>query len=623
VLFTLLVCVVPIAVGQGAPTDLDAAALEAFFAETVPTLMDEHRVPGAAVAVVASGEIRLATGYGLAELDPDRPASADTPFATGSIAKLFTWTAVMQLVERSEIDLDADVNTYLDFEIPATFGAPVTVRDLMTHTPGFEDYPMVGVFSRDAGGLPELGEVLAARVPDRIWEPGVESAYSNYGTALAGYIVERVSGIPFAQYVDRNIFEPLGMERSSFLQPLPPQLAAVAARGYVPDGDEGWFDGGSEYLTLSPAGGMVMSVSDAARFMLAHLGGRALDASPGGARILEDETVERMHTTLFRHLPTLPGNAHGFWESERHGERIVLHSGDTQLYASKLTLLPDRGVGMYVATNAPGGFLLREGLWEAFLDRFYPVPAPAAMVDLNSAELSRYAGSYGMNRASTSSFAKILTLFGPLRVSAEEGLLVTSIAGMRNTWVPQGDGRFADIAREGEVALFTTDAAGRTVAYFSEAPMMVFRPLRWFETPTFNFVLILGSSVLLLSALIVVPLLAWRGRRRSEGVDGWAGRGRWLAPIAALLLLAFIGLFFTAMLDPLGPAFGVSPLLALGLGLGVAGALAVAALALLTLVAWLIGWWRTGERIYVTVVTVAGLALLWQMNHWNLLGFRI
>lgn len=593
--------------------------LAAFFGETVPALLDEHRVPGLVVAVVAGGEVRLATGYGLAELEPDRPATADTPFATGSVAKLFTWTAVMQLVERGEIDLDTDVNRYLDFELPAAFGAPVTVRDLMAHTPGFEDYPMIGLFSRDAENLPDLGDALAARVPQRIWAPGVESAYSNYGSALAGYVVERVSGVPFARYVEREILEPLGMTRSSFRQPLPPDLAEVAARGYVPDVEEGWSDGGDAYVSLAPAGGMVMSAVDAARFMLAHLEGGALDE----ARILAPETTERMHTTLFRNVAALPGNAHGFWESERHGERIVHHGGDTQVFHTYLALLPDRGVGVYFATNAVGGAPLREDLWEAFLDRFYPAPAAIATVTASDTELARYAGLYGMNRASTSSIAKVASLFQMLRVRAEDGRLVSEMIGMEHTWLPQGDGRFVDAAREGEVALFTTGADGRPVAYFSEAPMMVFRPLRWFEHPTFHLALLIGSSAVLLSALVAVPLLAWRERRRGETTGRWARRGRWLELAAALLLLGFVGVFFAAMADPMGPAFGAPPLLVAGLVVGVVAALAVAALALTVIFAWLLGWWRTGERIYAAVVTVAALALLWQMDFWNLLGFRL
>ncbi|UCH26978.1 MAG: beta-lactamase family protein [Trueperaceae bacterium] len=600
------------------PSTSDSIAVEAFFNEYVPALLAEHRVPGAVVALVSEGGLTFQAGYGFAALGPERPATAETPFATGSVAKLFTWLAVMQLVERGELDLDADVNSYLDFEIPDTFEDPITLRDLLAHTPGFEDYPMVGLFSRDAAKLPELGEIVSRRIPARIWPPGVETAYSNYGTGLAGYIVERAGGIGFATYVEREILGPLGMNRSTFEQPLPEDLAEEAALGYLPDGAEGFKPGGQEYVSLSPAGGMVMSASDAARFMLAHLDAGELD----GSRVITEETADQMHATLFRDDPTLPGNAYGFWESVRHGEKILLHGGDTMLFHTQMALFLDRDVGFYLATNAPGGIGLREALWEAFLDHFYPVTEPLQAAELSAAEASRYTGLYGMNRASTTSLAKVASLFQVLRVSTEGDQLVTEFVGSRHTWASQGDGRFADTEREGELAQFRRGEDGRMVVHVSEAPMLVFRKLRWFETPQMHAALLVASSLLLLSGLIALPVMALRGRRVNR--KGAAEeRVKWLGALAALLLILSVVAFFAVMGNPMGPAFGLSPLLVATLVIGIAAALAVAGFTLMMIFAWLIGWWTLTPRVYLTVVAVAGLVLLWQMNYWNLLGFKV
>jgi CubicO group peptidase (beta-lactamase class C family) len=600
------------------PSISDPSSLETFFSELVPVLQAKHEVPGVVVSVVADGQVKWLAGYGLATLEPERPAEADTPFATGSVGKLFTWFAVMQLVERGEIDLDADVNIYLDFELPGGFDESVTMRHLLTHTPGFEDYPMIGLFSRDAEKVPPLGQLVADKVPARLWPPGVEAAYSNYGTGLAGYIVERVSGVPFSDYVQREILTPLGMTRSSFEQPLPPELADESAKGYLAERSGGFKPGGAEYVSLPPAGGMVMSAADAARFMLVHLSGGELD----GKRVLETETIEEMHTTLFKPDTSLPGNAYGFWESARHGERILVHGGDTMLFHTQLALFPEREAGFYLATNAPGGTALRDAIWEEFLDHFFPVPAPKAISVPTSAERDRYAGLYGMNRASTTSLAKVASLFQVLEVRSEGEVLVTEFFGSEHRWVPQEDGSFADIEREGEVALFQVGANGQVAAYVSEAPMMVFRKLRWFETPQWHGGLLVGSSIVLLSGLILLPILAWRDRRKRSASLA-EQRVRWFGGAASLLPLVFVGTFFLVMTDPMGPAFGVSPLLAAALVIGVVAALAIAAFAMLMIFAWLLDWWRLAARVHATLVAIAGLLLLWQMNYWNLLGFKI
>ncbi|MEJ2666401.1 MAG: serine hydrolase, partial [Deinococcales bacterium] len=456
---------------------LDARALAGFFDGAVPPLMSEHRVPGAVVAVVAGGEVRLLQGFGAAQLDPERRATPDTPFATGSVAKLFVWTSVMQLVERGELDLDADVNDYLDFAIPATFDQPITLQHLLTHTPGFEDRPLIGLFFDDLGRMRSLREALVRNLPARLRPPGEETAYSNYGSALAGYIIERVSGMPYDVYVDRRVLTPLGMTRSSLRRELPPELAFEAAVGYTPEGQTGYRAHGREYMELYPAGAMVMSAGDAAQFMVAYLG----DGAAETGRILQPATVTQMRGTLFTNLPGLPGNAYGFWEGAAHGERILGHDGDTMRFHTKLALLPERGVGLYLATNAPGGVKLRAELWEAFLDRFYPA-TPVALAQ-DGMPMTRYAGLYGSNRVAATTAGKVAALFQNLAVQVDDDALVT-VRGEERRWLPQGGGVFADAEREGAELVFRDDG-GLMAVYVGEAPMEVYRRLRWFERPTF------------------------------------------------------------------------------------------------------------------------------------------
>jgi len=210
---------------------MTAADVETFLDGVVLIQLERENVAGITVAVVKDGKLLFAKGYGYSDREKKTPVSPETTlFRPGSISKLFTWTSVMQLQEQGKLDLDKDVNEYLDFKIPEAFGKPITLKNIMTHTAGFEEQ-VKDLFSADTKS-PNLGEYLKTHIPARIFPPGTVPAYSNYATALAGHIVERVSGQPFEQYVAEHIFKPLGMTHSSFDQPLPPELVDSMSRGY-------------------------------------------------------------------------------------------------------------------------------------------------------------------------------------------------------------------------------------------------------------------------------------------------------------------------------------------------------------------------------------------------------
>ena len=212
---------------QAAPNvhELTAADVETFLDGIVPLQLDREDVAGATVAVVKDGKPLFTKGYGYADVKNKKPVGEETLFRPGSVSKLFTWTAVMQLVEQGKLDLGKDVNEYLDFKIPSAFGQPISLKNILTHTAGFEEQ-LKDLFTADKRS-PNLGNFLKTHIPQRIFAPGTTPAYSNYATMLAGYVVERVSGQPFNDYIHQNIFKPLGMTRSTFAQPLPPELAPL------------------------------------------------------------------------------------------------------------------------------------------------------------------------------------------------------------------------------------------------------------------------------------------------------------------------------------------------------------------------------------------------------------
>ena len=335
---------------DAAPTGaaLTAADLGTWLDGLLPYALRTADIPGAVVVVVKDGEVLLQKGYGYADVASRTPVDPQlTLFRPGSVSKLFTWTAVMQLVEQGKLDLDADVATYLDFPIPARGDKPITLRNIMTHTPGLEDTARALIYT-DPKQLSSLGDTVKHWVPTRIFDPGTTPAYSNYATALAGYVVERVSGESFDDYVDKHIFEPLQMRNATFRQPLPERLQAQMAKGYHLGSDKDPKD--YELVGPAPAGSLAATGADMARFMLAHLA----DGAYGDARILKAETAKQMHETALDLLPPLLTMRLGFYETSVNGHRAISHGGDTQWFHSDLSLFLDDGVGLYISMNSAG-----------------------------------------------------------------------------------------------------------------------------------------------------------------------------------------------------------------------------------------------------------------------------
>ena len=208
-----------------ARTDSTSSVLDS----AIVAAMREFSVPGAAVAVVRDGRVDHLAGYGCANIERGvRVDPRTTVFHIASVSKPFVALAALQLAERGVVDLHADVNRYLrGMQVPAGWGKPVTLHDLLTHTAGFEE-SVVGYAARTPADVRPLGEFLAAKLPRRGWPPGDVTAYSNYGYALAGYVVESAAHVPFADYVNNEILQPLGMTRSTFAQP--PRRSCSAMR---------------------------------------------------------------------------------------------------------------------------------------------------------------------------------------------------------------------------------------------------------------------------------------------------------------------------------------------------------------------------------------------------------
>ncbi|MEZ4658017.1 MAG: serine hydrolase domain-containing protein [Caldilineaceae bacterium] len=330
------------------PQPLNAQTIAAFVDEFMQTQMATLHVPGAALVVVQGDKVLFADGYGLAELEEQAPVDVhETLFRAGSVSKLFTATAVMQLVEQGQVALDADVNEYLhSIQLPERFGRPVTVADLLLHTAGFDDV-FFGMHVRKADELQSLADFLNSHLPERYQPPGEIISYNDHGYTLAGLLVEDVTGMRFDEYMAAHILAPLQMAHSTFAQPQPPALQARLAVGYRYDGrDYQPYD--LDYVNVAPAAALVAPAAEMAHFIIAQLNGGSYD----GASILQPQTVAAMQQTQFAHHPALRGRGYGFAEWRENGHRGVYHDGGNPGFLNRLLLLPDERVGFYLTFNS-------------------------------------------------------------------------------------------------------------------------------------------------------------------------------------------------------------------------------------------------------------------------------
>lgn len=527
-------------------TVLTESDVSAWLDGFMPYALKTGDIVGAVVTVVKDGQILVNQGYGYADLATDAPVdAAETLFRPGSISKLFIWTAVMQLVEQGKINLDTDVNVYLDFNLPTNRGI-VTMRHLMTHTPGFQDVAKDLFVENQTIEDADLREYLVSHIPQQIFDPGRIPSYSNYASSLAGYIVERVSGEPFAAYIENHIFNPLDMTRSSFRQPLPDALAGSMSKGYksASDGTAQSY----EVVVPVPAGALASTGEDIAKFMIAHLN--------GGAGLMRPETAAQMHTTLDNQFPPINGAALGFYREDIGGLNIVAHGGDTAWFHSNMVLLLDHGVGLYVSVNSGGGQAarpLRRMLFTEFVDRYFPYETETPEPLPTSKEHSALAaGLYETSRAAEGNLLAVARYASQLKVTVtEDGALKTPlIPGLSGSgaplfevapwlWQSKSGRRVAARIEGGVVTALATDPA-----------LFTFTPVPWYRSSAWLNPAMIAAGVFIVLTFIAWPVRAiarWR-MNVSFPYRGARKRAYRLAPTASLLTIVYFagwGIFLT------------------------------------------------------------------------------
>jgi CubicO group peptidase (beta-lactamase class C family) len=598
----------------------DRAELEAFIDGIMAANLRDKHVAGATVAVVKDGAVLFTKGYGYADVAKRRPIDAERSlFRIGSTSKLFTWTAVMQLVEQGKLDLDADVNRYLDFKIPETYPQPITLRHIMTHTPGFEEDAR-DLISDDSTKVPALGGWLATHIPGRVRPPGTFSSYSNYATALAGYIVQRASGLPFDDYIDQRVLAPLGMTQTTTRQPLPSRLRGDMSEGYVWGGGA-YMPKKFEIVEPAPAGSMASSATDMAKFMIAHLNSGEVN----GQRVLSDSTAKLMHARAFGHDPRIPGFALGFYEKTSHGVRIIGHGGDTQWFHTDLALIPDEKVGVFVSYNTnTGGELSFAQFLTQFLDHYYPTPPSVVVMPADATQQAqRVQGEYEFNRHSYSTFQKAMGLAGSIRISADSGRLVMNSPLGASRLLPVGPLLYREELGDGLVA-FQADSSGRILrGFFGPAPMMTMERVPFSQSVMLHW-LILGLGLIVFVGTVLAAIGRSLRRRFGEARREDVLPGRWLLVTASVLQIMFIVVVLSiASASGGGLLNGPLTSLKIALALPVIGTICVLGAAYFASRQWRLGAGTRAARLRFSAATFVALLFTWSLSQWNLLGWMM
>ncbi len=575
--------------------------------------LEKHEIPGLAAVVVKDGETVYSQGLGYASINEREVFDpAEHLIRPGSVGKIFTWIAALQQVEAGELDLYRDVNQYLPepYRLNPPGNNYVTLSDLMTHSAGFEDR-IVGILSDPESELKSLEDYIAGEGPALVRPPGEIAAYSNYSTTLTGYLVEVVSGMPYKNYLEENIFQPLNMESSTARQPLPENLEGRMSQGYNLENGR-FIPGDFEIFQEYPAGGHTVSPADMSR-LLAFL---LVEEADEGEEILSLEYRQKLLEILFRQHPETVGLSHGLMEYDLFGEEIFWHGGDTRLFHSGLFLFPDRSTGIFVTYNGPGGTFARlellRALGRAYWNLDYQTQAPAEDVALED-----YTGNYFSTRRSQTTPEKLLAVLNQVEISSDDDhLLVSSYRDKayypleRDVFVSQTGGDHLYFSRDGDDRVEMMFEGNNPIEAYEKQP--------WHQ----NYLLHLAVVLLALLTYLILLLANIRRIFKGSRVSSLTARPRiptWPGIALALLGLIFLGLQSVIFYQLLQAPYSWPALI------GLAGLLPVVMLLLIVKIIYQLVRKGPLARGFITqlLLILISLSFILVLYNYNFIGFGV
>jgi len=598
---------------QPADNSITRQEVENFLNGFTSEYMEYDNVPGMAFVMVKDDEVFFSKGYGYADVEKQVPFDPDQSIVRGgSMAKTVTALAVMQLVEQGKLDLDADVNQYLThFQIPNTYDEPITARDLLHYTAGL-DTRFIGIRVESMDEILPLSDYLAHHLTERVRPPGEIRSYNDLEIALAGLLVEEVSGMPYEEYVQEHIFKPLGMDSTSIY--LPKEDEARVALGYQSNGQP--FPLNYYYLNDAAGAGFNTTASDLARYMIMHLeNGRY-----GNVQLITDESAKELHTTRFQHDPHLPGIAYTFDEQFWGSHRVLAKGGGAPGFSNRIILLPDDRIGIYFVFNRDAEAVdFGPNLERAFRERFFPggsnQPVGREVPASNPKEMERYEGYYvELIDYSVNSLEKVRSLTEQIHITVnDQGRLK-----MNSGTLLRVDNNLFQWSDSGNYVAFREDEKGDITYMFYARTAMVRLP--WYETFPVQIGLLGFSLIAFVTALIGWLVAGLKRQRKLYSISG----------LLSLLNMGFLvglglllGPVFTASDAPWIFSFAPPVELLLLLALPLVGVVLTLLLAWQVFRSWKEkrgGWF---VRVHNTLILAASLAFLFFLNTWNLLGYRL
>ena len=602
--------------------------LEDFCNNFILNQIDSRNISGMCISVVKDGDLFFTRGYGyrdqwlLESVDPNR-----TLFRLGSISKTFNAIAVLQLVEDGLLDLDTDVNEYLTaFQIPETYSESITLRHLLTHTAGFEESQFQIIFDSPYY-LESLEDILKNGIPERVRPPGVATAYSNYGTTLAGYLVEQISGKDFAQYVKDEIFTPLGMNRSSFEQPLPAGLDDAMSGGFDENKELGFF----EYVSVVPAGAASSTAVDMSKFMLALLN----NGTYNGGRILENETMQLMQEDHFIIHPKIPGVNLGLYELDINDQHILSHGGDTIFFHSYMFFFPEEDLGVFVSYNSVNGGVATREFFSTFMNRYFPYPVQnVEPMENHKKDLRNFAGFYVPTRRYYSDVENIREyefLDTGYEISVSKGYLQLSfLEGL--DFVQVEPNYFVEESGLFDFRMFfTNDSEGNILHHYMNFSPTVTASEK--VNPLYEKSEGLAVTIAVVGAYIFMTLVFWcisgfanRGKKEEKNpillrLAKWAVAGVFV--ITTVIYSLFLSLIYSKILLDFEPL----PNSEAWFAVSIIDIILILGLLIFSGLSWLdFGnkekkpYWTLWGRIHYTIMSLLCVVFVWSFSYWHLLG---
>jgi len=603
--------------------------LEAYVDGVIGKAMQEKAVAGLTLSIVRDGKVVLSKGYGYANVESKVPVDPGFHmFRIGSTTKTFTFASVMKLVGEGKLDLDADVNTYLTkFKIPEAFGKPITLRDLVSHRPGFEE-AYRDLFVRDETTYTDLETWLAGNIPARVFAPGEVTSYSNYGAALAGYIVQITSGMTWEEYLEATFFKPLGMVHTTAKQPVRAGHPSHISDSMLANVAQTYSSAGGalkaapfELVLAAPAGSISSTADDMARYMLMYLGGGMLD----GSRVLSEAIVAQLQTRPYPGREG-PGYMHGFRTNEMLGYTTFEHGGATGTSFTNMLMVPELGIGIFASTNGSGISRTVHDPSELIMQYLIGDAAKAvpARITLSEAEAAKFAGSYMTTRRIYSKFAKAFSLSGSLTAVAPtgNGTLVIASGGKAAEYYRIKDASFRNHVT-GDVVAFELDSDGianRIYSTYGHAASDRVTSSTSATSLYTAFAILVAAGLLQLSS-------AWRRRGSGAvevGISRWLNFGTMAAAITGLVTLLFFGLTILKLgalgrdalsLWPFTEVYVFSVLGLVMLAFAVAGMIGLYPLFAKTN-------FTTARKIHCALFALVLVNFVVKLNHWNMIGFN-